>query len=137
MRMTAVHLANASPRATMRRARMVRNGYRFSEEIMQENTRDGHLMLAQSRYHEVYARWQRDPSGFWGEAARDIDWYEPAKKIFDPEAGIYGRWFSGASCNTCFNALDRHVAAGRGKQTALIYDSPVAGVKARFTYGDM
>ncbi len=32
-----------------------------------------------SRYHEVYARWQRDPDGFWAEAARDIDWIEPPK----------------------------------------------------------
>lgn len=90
-----------------------------------------------SRYHETYARWQRDPQAFWAEAAREIDWYEPAKKVFDPDAGVYGRWFAGASCNTCFNALDRHVAAGRGKQTALIYDSPVANIKARFSYDDM
>ncbi len=87
-----------------------------------------------SRYHEVYARASRDPEGFWAEAAADIDWYEPAKKIFDPSAGVYGRWFVGASCNTCFNALDRHVLRGRGKQAALIYDSPMTGAKTVFTY---
>jgi propionyl-CoA synthetase len=87
-----------------------------------------------SRYHEVYARASRDPEGFWAEAAADIDWYEPAKKIFDPTAGVYGRWFVGASCNTCFNALDRHVLRGRGKQAALIYDSPMTGAKTVFTY---
>ena len=42
-----------------------------------------------SRYHEVYARWQRDPQGFWGEAAQAIDWMEPPKKVFDPDAGVY------------------------------------------------
>ena len=87
-----------------------------------------------SRYHEVYARWQRDPQGFWAEAARDIDWFEQPKAIFDAKAGIYGRWFSGGVCNTCFNAVDRHVNAGRGEQAALIYDSPLAGVKRTFTY---
>jgi propionyl-CoA synthetase len=87
-----------------------------------------------SRYHEVYARASRDPEGFWGEAAAEIDWYEPAKKIFDPSAGVYGRWFVSATCNTCFNALDRHVQRGRGKQAALIYDSPVSGTKTSFTY---
>ncbi|HEV3160800.1 MAG TPA: acetyl-coenzyme A synthetase N-terminal domain-containing protein, partial [Xanthobacteraceae bacterium] len=46
-----------------------------------------------SRYHEIYARWQRDPLGFWGEAAADIDWLEKPKKVFDATAGIYGRWF--------------------------------------------
>jgi propionyl-CoA synthetase len=88
-----------------------------------------------SRYHEIYARWQRDPEGFWGEAALAIDWIEKPKKIFDPGAGIYGRWFSGGVCNTCYNAIDRHVLAGRGQQPALIYDSPVTKHKLTFTYG--
>jgi propionyl-CoA synthetase len=88
-----------------------------------------------SRYHEVYARWQRDPEGFWGEAARDIDWYTPPQKVFDPDAGIYGRWFAGGVCNTCYNALDRHVLSGRNDQPALIYDSPVTGKTQTFTYG--
>ena len=87
-----------------------------------------------SRYHEVYARWQRDPEGFWGEAAQEIDWIEPAKRVFDPDAGIYGRWFVGGVCNTCWNAVDRHVLAGRGEQAAIIYDSPLAGQKRTLTY---
>src|SRR6266576_4278305 len=87
-----------------------------------------------SRYHEIYARSRRDPEGFWAEAARDIDWYEPAKKVFDPNAGVYGHWFVGAACNTCFNAVDRHVVAGRGAQPAIIYDSPVTGLKQTISY---
>src|SRR6516164_4664729 len=87
-----------------------------------------------SRYHEVYARWQRNPQGFWAEAAEDIDWFEKPKAVFDAAAGIYGRWFPGGLCNTCFNAVDRHVMAGRGEQAAIIYDSPLAGVKRTITY---
>jgi propionyl-CoA synthetase len=87
-----------------------------------------------SRYHEVYARWQRDPEGFWAEAAREIDWIEPAKQVFDPDAGVYGRWFAGAICNTCWNAVDRHVMSGRGEQVAIIYDSPLAGEKRTLSY---
>src|ERR1700726_2602673 len=87
-----------------------------------------------SRYHEVYARWQRDPQGFWGEGAAAIDWIEKPKTVFDPKAGVYGRWFVGGVCNTCFNAVDRHVDAGRGEQTAIIYDSPLAGQKRAITY---
>ncbi len=79
----------------------------------------------------------RDPEGFWGEAAQAIDWYEPAKKVFDPASGIYGRWFSGGVCNTCYNALDRHVAGGRANQTALIYDSPVTKTKAAYSYAEL
>ena len=87
-----------------------------------------------SRYHEVYARWQRDPQGFWGEAAQAIDWIEPAKQVFDPDAGVYGRWFAGGVCNTCWNAIDRHVMQGRGEQAAIIYDSPLSGQKRTLTY---
>jgi propionyl-CoA synthetase len=87
-----------------------------------------------SRYHEVYARWQRDPQGFWAEAAADLEWFEPAKSTFDAKAGIYGRWFPGGMCNTCFNAVDRNVNAGRGDQAAIIYDSPLAGTKRTMTY---
>ena len=90
-----------------------------------------------SRYHDVYAHWQRNPEAFWAEAAAAIDWYDKPTKIFDSEAGIYGRWFTGATCNTCYNALDRHVAAGRGQQPALIYDSPVTNTVKTFTYGRM
>src|SRR5215467_1530100 len=87
-----------------------------------------------SRYHEVYARWQHDPQGFWGKAAQDVDWMEPPRKVFDPGAGVYGRWFVGGVCNTCWNAVDRHVLGGRADQTALIYDSPVTNTKQTITY---
>ena len=90
-----------------------------------------------SRYHEVHARSLADPEGFWGEAAAEIDWIEPARKIFDPNAGIYGRWFTGAVVNTCYNALDRHVAGGRADQIALIHDSPLANTVTTFTYAEM
>jgi len=96
-------------------------------------------MEAQTRsgYFDVYARACRDPENFWAEAAREIDWYEPAAKVFDPDAGVYGRWFVGASCNTCFNAIDRHVADGRGAQPALIYDSPVTATTRALSYADL
>ena len=90
-----------------------------------------------SRYQDVYAHWQRSPELFWAEAAADIHWFEKPKKIFDKDAGIYGRWFTGATCNTCYNALDRHVLAGRNDQPALIYDSPVTNTVKTFTYGRM
>ena len=91
-----------------------------------------------SRYREVHARSLADPEGFWAEAAREIDWIEPAKKIFDPSVGIYGRWFTGAVVNTCYNALDRHVAGGRANQVALIHDSPLNNnTVTKFTYAEL
>src|SRR3954451_15387718 len=94
-------------------------------------------MSAASSYREVHARSMRDPEGFWAEAARAIDWIEPAKKIFDPTMGAYGRWFAGGVVNTCYNALDRQVAAGRGEQLALIHDSPLTSSVTRLTYAEM
>jgi propionyl-CoA synthetase len=90
-----------------------------------------------SRYHEVYARSMRDPVGFWAEAADEIAWHRKATTIFDPAGGVYGRWFVGATCNTCFNAIDRHVAGGRGPQSAIIYDSPLTGTKRTISYADL
>ena len=90
-----------------------------------------------SHYHEVYAQWRRDPEGFWAQAADEIDWIEPAKKVFDPSMGVYGQWFAGGVLNTCYNALDRHVAGGRARQAALIYDSPVTGTQSSFSYEEL
>ncbi|MFZ4805792.1 MAG: propionyl-CoA synthetase [Hyphomicrobiaceae bacterium] len=90
-----------------------------------------------SRYHEVYESWRKDPSGFWAEAAREITWFRPWDRVFDPYAGQYGRWFVGAECNTAYNCLDRHVEAGRGQQKALIYDSPVTKTVRSYTYAEM
>jgi len=85
-------------------------------------------------YQESYQRSLQDPQGFWSDAARAIDWYKPWDTVLDDSNPPFYRWFAGAELNTCYNALDRHVAAGRGDQDALIYDSPVTGTKTRFTY---
>ena len=90
-----------------------------------------------SRYHEVHARSLADPEGFWAEAAKEIDWIEPPKKVFDASLGVYGRWFAGGVVNTCYNALDRHVERGRGDQLALIHDSPLTDSISRFTYAEL
>ena len=70
-----------------------------------------------SRYPEVYAAWQRDPQAFWAEAAKEIDWIEPPRTIFDPKAGVYGRWFPDAVCNTCMER-DRSPREGRARRAA-------------------
>jgi len=90
-----------------------------------------------SRYHEVYNRWKENPEAFWEEAAAEIDWFRRFDKVFDPDQGVYGRWFTGALCNSCYNALDRHIERGRADQPALIHDSPLTGRKKSFTYREM
>lgn len=90
-----------------------------------------------SKYAETYAGWRKDPEGFWAEAANAIDWFRPWDKVFSPDQGVYGRWFIGAETNTCHNALDRHVAKGKGDLTALIYESPVTSSIRKITYREL
>lgn len=90
-----------------------------------------------STYAATYAQWQADPSAFWAEAAGAIDWFKAPTIAFDGERGVYGHWFPDGEANTCYNCVDRHVAAGRADQAALIYDSPVSGQKRRYTYAEM
>jgi propionyl-CoA synthetase len=90
--------------------------------------------MSDSSYGTVYSGWQADPERYWGEAAAAITWYRPYDRVFDPESGPYGRWFVGGELNTCYNALDRHVEAGNGERTALIWDSAMVGEVRRFTY---
>jgi propionyl-CoA synthetase len=88
-------------------------------------------------YAEERARSLADPSGFWGEAARAVDWEVEPEIVLDGSDAPYYRWFTGGRLNTCFNALDRHVLAGHGERTALVYDSPVTGTTATYTYAEL
>jgi len=85
-------------------------------------------------YDEVYQRARRDPEGFWAAAAEDIHWERRWDRVLDSSRPPYYRWFQGGRLNTCYNALDVHVDRGRGKQLALIYDSPVTQTVRSFTY---
>ena len=88
-------------------------------------------------YEEVYQSWKQDPEAFWMKAAEGIDWEEkPSKALFDENAPLY-EWFCDGKVNTCHNALDRHVAAGNGDRTAIIYDSPITDTKEKISYAEM
>jgi len=90
-----------------------------------------------SGYRQTYDHWRADPQAFWAKAAEAISWARAPERIFDPEAGVYGRWFPDARLNACYNALDRHVEGGRADQPALYYDSPVTGTKRTLTYREL
>lgn len=88
-------------------------------------------------YHSIHARSLADPAGFWAEAATAIDWDTFPQTILDDSDKPFYRWYRGGRLNICHNALDRHVAGGRADQAALIYDSPVTGVKQTLTYAEL
>ena len=88
-------------------------------------------------YAETYRRSLEQPEEFWAEAAETIDWERRWDRVLDSSRPPFYRWFGGARLNTCWNAIDRHVAAGRGDRIALIWDSPVTGQVKRFTYREL
>ena len=88
-------------------------------------------------YDQSYARSINDPTGFWAEAAEEIHWHKKWDKVLDESGKPFYRWFSGGEVNTCYNAVDRHVANGRGNQVALIYDSPVTQTVQSFTFSQL
>ncbi len=88
-------------------------------------------------YADVYAHSLSDPEGFWRDAAREIDWETPPSTILDNRRPPFSKWFPGARLNTCHNALDRWVDAGRGDQLALVYDSPVTDTIRHYTYAEL
>jgi propionyl-CoA synthetase len=88
-------------------------------------------------YREIYAAWAADPESFWMERAEAIDWVKkPSRALFADRAPLY-EWFSDGLVNTCWNAVDRHVAAGRGAQAAIIHDSPLTHSQRTITYAEL
>ncbi|MCG6111035.1 MAG: propionyl-CoA synthetase [Paracoccus sp.] len=87
-------------------------------------------------YQQMYARWKADPEAFWMQAADAIDWTaRPSRAHFDQ--GPAGEWFADSMVNTCWNAIDRHVAAGHGDRLAVIHDSPMTNSVTRMTYAQL
>ena len=88
-------------------------------------------------YSDVYAGWKADPEGFWMAQAEAIDWVKkPSRALFADKAPLY-EWFKDGMVNTCWNAVDRHVLAGRGDQLAIIHDSPVTHSTRGITYAEL
>ena len=88
-------------------------------------------------YDLAFERSINDPEGYWGEAAEDIVWIKRWDKVLDGSNLPFYRWFVGGVLNTCYNAVDHHVATGRGDQPAIIYDSPVTNTIKTYTYSQL
>ncbi len=90
-----------------------------------------------ARQDEIHARSLADPQRFWAEAAAGIDWFQRWQQVRDDAREPLVRWFTGGVTNTCHNALDRHVATGRGLQPALVHDSAMTGVVRVLSYREL
>ena len=88
-------------------------------------------------YASLYAQSVDDIESFWLDAAQHISWDTPPETGLDRSDAPFYRWFPDGRLNTCFNAVDRHVLAGRGDQNAIIYDSPITGAKSKMTFAEL
>lgn len=93
--------------------------------------------ITSSSYADEYQLFSQNPNEFWLEKAQEISWFKkPATGVSERAPGLYD-WFADGELNTCYIALDHHVAQGRGEQLALIYESPVTQSKQTFTYAEL
>ncbi len=89
-------------------------------------------------YKEMYHRSVSDPEGFWAEQAERLDWYRKWNKVAENDlTRAHIKWFEGGKLNVSFNCLDRHIIAGHGDQTALIWEGNDPKIDTAFTYTEL
>jgi len=89
--------------------------------------------------HELVRAWRReaseDPEGFWSRAAAQLPWFRKWDRVLDWQAPTF-RWYAGGMSNLAYNAVDHHVAAGRGSHVALITENE-RGERKSLTYAEL
>jgi len=88
-------------------------------------------------YQKLYQQSIEDMEGFWGEQAKSLDWFKPYEKVWEKTDLFPGKWFVGGKLNVSYNALDRHVKAGKGDRIALIWEADEPGKIRKFTYSEL
>ncbi|MDT0167158.1 acetate--CoA ligase [Actinotalea sp. AC32] len=93
---------------------------------------------AQANAHpEIHAWASADPEGFWAEQARErLTWTTPFTEVLDWSGAPVARWFADGRLNACHNAVDRHVEAGHGDRTALVFEGEPGDTRT-ITYADL
>ena len=89
------------------------------------------------KYQEIYDNSINNREEFWQNISEDIFWYKKPTKILNSSNPPFYKWFEDGVTNTCYNALDLHVDQGRGEKLAIIYDSPITGVKKKISYKEL
>ena len=99
---------------------------------------DRALIGSLDQYRDLYEKSMSDPDTFWSEVADRITWYKKWDTVreFDFVKGNI-KWFDGAKLNVSYNCLDRHVEAGHGDQTAIIWEGNNPEEDQAFTYSEL
>tara|TARA_Y100001970_G_scaffold239390_1_gene301321 strand:- start:33582 stop:35537 length:1956 start_codon:yes stop_codon:yes gene_type:complete len=84
---------------------------------------------------DIYESAASDPEGYWSKWAAELDWFEPWQRVLK-WSPPHAEWFIGGRINVSYNCLDRHVEAGRGDRTALIWEGEPGDART-FTYAEL
>jgi acetyl-CoA synthetase len=85
-------------------------------------------------YEKLCAEAEADYEGFWARLAREeLDWHKPFTKVLDESQAPFYKWFEDGELNASYNCLDRHIKAGNGGKTALVFEAD-DGTVTRATY---
>ena len=89
------------------------------------------------KFNQIYDNSIKNPEDFWKDVSEDIFWFKKPTKILNKSNPPFYKWYEDGVTNTCYNALDVHIDQGKGEKVALIYDSPITGNKAKFTFNQL
>jgi acetyl-CoA synthetase len=84
---------------------------------------------------DLYTHADKDRLAFWEEQARELTWDKPWNQVLEWNPP-YAKWFLGGKINAAVNALDRHVAAGRGERIAFHFEGEPGDTRT-ITYSQM
>ncbi len=92
-------------------------------------------LKSRAEYDKLYRQSIDHPDEFWGGVARELHWFKPWDKVLNWELP-FAKWFVGGKTNLSYNCIDRHIAAGRGNKTAILWEgeleaAPGQGGKVR------
>jgi propionyl-CoA synthetase len=87
-------------------------------------------------YDAFYRRSIDQKEAFWAEQAEQIHWHRRWDRVLDYSKPPFARWFVGGETNTCYNAVDRHLAE-RADQAAIVHVSSETGAQGRMTYREL
>ena len=85
---------------------------------------------------EIYDEAGTDRLEFWADRARELHWHQPFTKTLDYSNPPFAKWFEDGRINVCYNALDRHVVAGKGDKVAL-YIEGESGDRLEISYAEL
>ncbi len=93
--------------------------------------------MSMEEYQKLYKQSIEDMESFWDEQAKSLDWFKPYDKVWEKTELFPGKWFVGGKLNVSYNAIDRHVKAGKGERIALIWEADELGHVRTFTYNEL